>query len=66
MREKTEILNSRGEHIATIGLNDAVGLWQIIVVRSKEFEFFCLTKETAIAAWDEEFDPETGLLRRGP
>lgn len=64
MREKTEIRNSRGEHIATIGLNDASGLWQIVVIGSKEVEFFCATKEMAIAAWDEEFDPETGFPRR--
>jgi hypothetical protein len=66
VREKTEILNSRGEHIATIGLNDSFGLWQIVIVRNKEVEFFCLTKEMAIAAWDEEFDPETGFPQREP
>jgi len=38
-------------------------LWQIVVVQSEGLEFFCPTKEVALAAWRDEFDPETGFPR---
>jgi hypothetical protein len=55
------MLNKSGEHIATIGFNESYGLWQIVVVRRKEMEFFCPSKEVAFAAGRDEFDPETGF-----
>lgn len=63
MKSVTTIFNASGEHIATIGLNEACGMWQIAVVRQPHIEFFCPTKEVALAAWHEEFDPETGIPR---
>jgi hypothetical protein len=61
MRDCTEIFNESGEHIATIGFNESCGLWQIVIVQRKEMEFFCPSKEVALAAWHDEFDPETGF-----
>jgi hypothetical protein len=61
VREHTAIFNSSGKHIATIGLNDACGLWQIVIVARKEIEFFCPSKQIAFAAWNDEFDSETGF-----
>ncbi len=63
MKDHTAIFNKSGEHIATIGLNEAYGLWQIVVVRREELDFFCANKELALGAWHDEFDPETGLPR---
>ena len=57
------MVNQAGEHIASIGFNEACGLWQIIIVRRRELEFFCPAREVAFAAWREEFDPETGFPR---
>jgi hypothetical protein len=37
------------------------GLWQIVALRREELEFFCPTREMAFAAWNEEFDPESGF-----
>jgi len=64
MRERSSIFNKSGEHVATIGLNDS-GLWQLVIIKRKELEFFCPTKELAFAAWFNEFDPETGFPRTG-
>lgn len=50
------MVNQAGEHIATIGFNEACGLWQIVIVQSREVEFFCPTREVAFAAWREEFE----------
>jgi hypothetical protein len=50
MRDQTALLNKSGEHVATIGFNEAYGLWQIVVVQSEGMEFFCPTKEVALAA----------------
>jgi len=61
MRDCTAMVNRAGEHVATIGFNEACGLWQIVVVQRREIEFFCPTRDVAIAAWREEFDPETGF-----
>ena len=61
--DQTALLNKSGEHVATIGFNEAYGLWQIVVVQSEGMEFFCPTKEVALAAWRDEFDPETGFPR---
>jgi len=61
MRDCTEMFNESGEHIATIGLNESYGLWQIVIVQRKEMELFCPGKEVAFAAWRDEFDPETGF-----
>jgi hypothetical protein len=61
MRDCTAVCNKAGEHVATIGFNEAFGLWQIVVVNREEMEFFCPSKEIAFAAWHEEFDPETGF-----
>jgi hypothetical protein len=67
VRDFTTIFNSSGDHIATIGLNDAHKLWQLVVVRCPEMEFFCPDRDTAFAAWHDEFDSETGLpARTGP
>ena len=63
MRDQTALLNKSGEHVATIGFNEAYGLWQIVVVQSEGMEFFCPTKGVALAAWRDEFDPETGFPR---
>ena len=63
MRDSTAMVNQAGEHIATIGFNEAYGLWQIVIVQRGELEFFCPTREVAFAAWREEFDPETGFPR---
>jgi hypothetical protein len=60
MRDCTETFNESGEHIATIGFDESRGLWQIVIVQRKEMEFFCPSKEVALAAWYDEFDPETG------
>jgi hypothetical protein len=49
--------------VATIGFNEACGLWQIVVLKSEEVEFVCPTKELALVAWHDEFDPETGFPR---
>ena len=61
MRDSTAMVNRAVEHIATIGFNEACGLWQIVIVHRRELEFFCPTREVAFAAWREEFDPETGF-----
>lgn len=61
MRDCTAMRNKAGEHVATIGFNEAFGLWQIVVVNREEMEFFCPSKEIAFAACHEEFDPETGF-----
>jgi len=61
MRDSVALRNKAGEHVATIGFNEACGLWQIVVVNRKEMEFFCPSKEIAFAAWHDEFDPETGF-----
>jgi hypothetical protein len=63
VRDHTTIFNSSGKHVATIGLNDAIGMWQIVAVERRDMEFFCPNKELAFAAWYDEFDPETGLPR---
>jgi hypothetical protein len=63
VRDHTAIFNKSGEHVVTIGLNEAYGLWQIVVVQREELEFFCADKEVAFAAWHDEFDPETGFPR---
>jgi hypothetical protein len=63
MRDHTEIFNKSGDHVATIGLNELHGLWQIVIVRREEIEFFCPTKDVAFAVWHDEFDPETGFPR---
>ena len=44
-----------------IGFNEGYGLWQIVVLQREEIEFFCPTKELAFAAWNKEFDAETGF-----
>ena len=61
MQQATQVFNRSGEHVATIGFNEACGLWQIVVVQREELEFFCPSKEVALAAWKDEFDPETGF-----
>jgi hypothetical protein len=63
MRDHTAIFNGSGQLVATIGLNSACGLWQIVVAKCAGIEFFCPTKELAFAAWHDEFDPETGFPR---
>jgi hypothetical protein len=63
MHDCTEMFNESGEHIATIGFNEFCGFWQIVVVQREEIEFFCPNKEVAFAAWNDEFDPETGFPR---
>ena len=65
MWDQSDIFDGSGEHVATIGLNIACGLWQIIVVKQQATELFCPTKELAFAAWHDEFDPETGFPRTG-
>lgn len=61
MRDCTALCNKAGEHVATTGFNEAFGLWQIVVVNREGMEFFCPSKEIALAAWHDEFDPETGF-----
>ena len=51
------------EQVATIGLKEACGLWQIVVLPRKEMEFFCPAKEIAFAVWNGDFDSETGFPR---
>jgi hypothetical protein len=63
MQDQTSLFNNSGEHVATIGFNESCGLWQIVVVNRGEMEFLCPSKEVAFAAWNEEFDPETGFPR---
>lgn len=60
MRDCTVLCNKAGEHVATIGFNEACGLWQIVIVNRQAIEFFCPSKEIAFAAWHDEFDSETG------
>lgn len=57
------MVNQTGKHLATIGFNEAYGLWQIVIVQQRELEFFCPTREVVFGAWREEFDPETGFPR---
>lgn len=45
MRDCTAVCNKAGEHVATIGFNEAFGLWQIVVVNREEVEFFCPSKD---------------------
>jgi hypothetical protein len=61
MRDCTALCNNAGQHVATIGFNEALGLWQIVVVNRDELEFFCPSKDIAFVAWHDEFDPETGF-----
>jgi hypothetical protein len=63
MRDCTEMFNESDERIATTGFNESAGLWQIVAVQHEAMEFFCPGKEVAFAAWNEEFDPETGFPR---
>lgn len=63
MRDSTPMFNPSGVQVAAIGFNDAHGLWQIVVLQREELEFFCPTKEMALAAWNDEFDPESGFPR---
>jgi hypothetical protein len=63
MRDCTVMWNRSGEQVATIGFNEACGLWQIVVLQREEMEFFCPTREVAFAAWQDEFDSETGFPR---
>jgi hypothetical protein len=60
VRDHTAIFNKSGKHVAIIGLNEAYGLWQTVIVQREELELFCANKEVAFAAWHDEFDPETG------
>ena len=48
MRDNTAIFSKSGEHVATIGLNEKYGLWQIVIVQREELEFFCANKEVAL------------------
>ncbi len=50
--------------MAAIGFNEFHGSWQIVVLQREELEFFCPTREMAFAAWNEEFDPESGFPRK--
>lgn len=63
LRDCTAMLNRSGEQAATIGFNEAHGLWQSVVLHREEMECFCPTKEMAFAAWNEDFDSETGFPR---
>ena len=54
-------LNTAGQHVATIGLDEGLGMWKIHLVRCQDLEFFCPTRESAFSAWHHEFDSETGL-----
>jgi hypothetical protein len=57
------MFNGSGKQVAAIGFNEVHGLWQIVVLQGEELEFLCPTREMAIAAWNEEFDPESGFPR---
>jgi hypothetical protein len=63
MRDSTAMFNRSGKQVAANGFNEAHGLWQIVVLQREELEFFCPTREMAFAAWNEEFDPESGFPR---
>jgi hypothetical protein len=63
MRDTTAVFDRSGEQVAAIGSNENHGLWQIVVLQREELEFFCPTREMAFAAWNEEFDPESGFPR---
>jgi hypothetical protein len=63
MRETTTILSKSGVHVATIGFNEGLEAWQILIVRRNDLEFFCPSKEIPFMSWHEEFDPETGFPR---
>jgi hypothetical protein len=63
MGQCTVMRNRSGQQVATIGFNEACGLWQVVVLQREEIEFFCPTREVAFAAWHDEFDPETGFPR---
>jgi hypothetical protein len=63
MRDCTAMCNTAGKQVATIGFNDAYGLWQIVVWSARTLEFFCPTKELAFAAWKDKFDPDTEFPR---
>ena len=63
MRNSPVMFNRSEKQVAAIGFNEAHGLWQIVVLQREELEFFCPTRETAFAAWSEEFDPESGFPR---
>ena len=58
------MFNRSGGQVAATGFNEAHGLWQIVVLRREELEFFCPRKEMAFAAWNDEFDPESGIRER--
>jgi hypothetical protein len=57
------MFNRSGKQVAVIGFNESHGLWQIVVLQRTELEFFCPTREMAFAAWNDEFDPESGFPR---
>ncbi len=63
MRHSTAMFNRPGEQVAVIGFNESHGLWQIVVLRREELKCFCPTREMAFAAWNEEFDRESGFPR---
>lgn len=63
MRDSTAMFNRSGKRAAAIGFNEAHGLWQIVVLQREELEFFCPSKEMALAAWNDEFEPESGFPR---
>jgi hypothetical protein len=65
MRDATTIRNKSGEHVATIGFNEGLGASQILIVRRKDLEFFCPSKEIAFMAGQEECDPETDSRSSG-
>ena len=60
-RDPTAIVYRAGEHAATVGFDQSCRLWQIVI--AKEIQFPCPTRELALAAWRDEFDPETGFPR---
>jgi hypothetical protein len=51
MRDTTTILSKSGVHVATIGFNEGLEAWQILIVRRNDLEFFCPSKEIAFMSW---------------
>lgn len=66
MRDSTAMFNRSGQQVAAIGLNEAHGLWQIVVLQHEELEFFCPTREMAFAAWNDEFLKADSRERQQP
>jgi hypothetical protein len=66
MCDTTTILSKSGVHVATIGFNESLEAWQILIVRRNivrrnDLEFLSQQRNSS---WHEEVDPEPDSLAR--